>query len=124
MYFGIDNSYQNMLYYKNNKENTMAQLNTTEQILQYALEQQGITQQESVGGSLYCEMIDADQAEWFRKDLQEKVSMDTEVKMYALGKGVNRNRQEYVYDFVPKAEPIPPEIEHMVELEAEIARGK
>ena len=102
----------------------MAQLNTTEDILQYAKEQSGITQQDMVGGSLYCEMIDADQAEWFRKDLQEKVSMNTEVKMYALGKGVNRDRQEYVYDFVPKAEPIPPEVEHMVELEAEIARGK
>ena len=102
----------------------MAQLNTTEQILQYALEQQGITQQESVGGSLYCEMIDQDQAEWFRKDLQEKVSVDTEVKMYALGKGVNRNRVEYVYDFVPATETIPPEVEHQVELEAEIARGK
>lgn len=102
----------------------MTQLNTTEDILQYALTQQGITQQDIVGGSLYCELIDADQAEWFRKDLQEKVSMDTEVKMYALGKGVNRNRVEYVYDFVPKTEPIPPEVEHMVELEAEIARGK
>ena len=102
----------------------MAQLNTTEDILQYAKEQSGITQQDMVGGSLYCEMIDADQAEWFRKDLQEKVSMNTEVKMYALGKGVNRDRQEYVYDFVPKTEPIPDEIEHMVELEAEIARGK
>ena len=102
----------------------MAQLNTTEQILQYAKEQSGIQQQESVGGSLYCELIDRDQAEWFRKDLQEKVSMDTEVKMYALGKGVNRDRQEYVYDFVPKTEPIPDEVEHMVELEAEIARGK
>ena len=102
----------------------MAQLNTTEQILQYAKEQSGIQQQESVGGSLYCEMIDRDQAEWFRKDLQEKVSQDTEVKMYVLGKGVNRDRQEYVYDFVPKTEPIPDEVEHMVELEAEIARGK
>ena len=102
----------------------MAQLNTTEDILQYAREQSGITQQDMVGGSLYCELIDADQAEWFRKDLQEKVSMDTEVKMYALGKGVNKDRQEYVYDFVPKTEPIPDEIEHMVELEAEIARGK
>jgi hypothetical protein len=102
----------------------MAQLNTTEQILQYAKEQSGITQQESVGGSLYCEMIDADQAEWFRKDLQQKMDSNTEVKMYALGKGVNQNRQEYVYDFVPKAEPVPPEVEHMVELEAEIARGK
>ena len=102
----------------------MAQLNTTEDILQYALKQSGITQQDMVGGSLYCEMIDADQAEWFRKDLQEKVSMNTEVKMYALGKGVNRDRQEYVYDFVPKMEQIPDEIEHMVELEAEIARGK
>jgi hypothetical protein len=113
-----------MLYYKNNKENTMAQLNTTEQILQYAKEQSGIQQQESVGGSLYCEMIDADQAEWFRKDLQEKVSMNTEVKMYALGQGKNRDRQEYVYDFVPKSEEIPAEVEHMVELEAEIVRGK
>lgn len=102
----------------------MAPLNTSEDILQYALAQSGITQQETVGGSLYCEMIDRDQAEWFRKDLQEKVSSNTEVKMYALGRGVNRDRQEYVYDFVPKTEPIPPEVEHMVELEAEIARGK
>ena len=102
----------------------MAQLNTTEQILQYALTQSGITQQESVGGSLYCEMIDRDQAEWFRKDLQQKVNSNTEVKMYALGTGVNRNRVEYVYDFVPQTETIPPEVEHQVELEAEIARGK
>ena len=102
----------------------MAQLNTIQDILQHALAQSGIQQQESVGGSLYCEMIDQDQAEWFRKDLQEKVSMNTEVKMYRLGQGKNRDRQEYVYDFVPKTEPIPDEIEHMVELEAEIARGK
>ena len=102
----------------------MAQLNTTQDILQYAKAQTGITQQESVGGSLYCEMIDADQAEWFRKDLQEKVDNHTEVKMYRLGTGVNRNRVEYVYDFVPKSTEIPAEIEHMVELEAEIARGK
>ena len=102
----------------------MAPLNTTEDILQYALAQSGITQQDMVGGSLYCEMIDADQAEWFRKDLQEKVSSNTEVKMYALGRGVNRDRQEYVYDFVPKAEPIPPEVEQMIELEAEIQRGR
>ena len=103
----------------------MAQLNTIQDILQYAKEQSGITQQDMVGGSLYCEMIDADQAEWFRKDLQEKVSMNTEVKMYALGKGVNRDRQEYVYDFVPKTQTeIPAEVEQMVELEAEIQRGK
>ena len=102
----------------------MAQLNTTQDILQHAKAQPGITQQDMVGGSLYCEMIDADQAEWFRKDLQEKVTMNTEVKMYALGRGINRDRQEYVYDFVPKAEPIPPEVEHMIDLEAEIARGK
>ena len=102
----------------------MAQLNTIQDILQHALAQSGITQQDMVGGSLYCEMIDADQAEWFRKDLQEKVSMNTEVKMYRLGQGRNKDRQEYVYDFVPKTEPIPDEIEHMVELEAEIARGK
>jgi len=103
----------------------MAQLNTAEQILQYAREQQGITQQDIVGGSLYCELIDADQAEWFRKDLQQKVSEHTEVKMYALGKGVNRNRVEYVYDFVPKTQTeIPAEVEQMIELEAEIARGK
>ena len=103
----------------------MAQLNTAEQILQYAREQQGITQQDIVGGSLYCELIDADQAEWFRKDLQQKVDSNTEVKMYALGKGVNRNRQEYVYDFVPKTQTeIPAEVEQMIELEAEIARGK
>ena len=103
----------------------MAQLNTIQDILQYAKEQSGITQQDMVGGSLYCEMIDADQAEWFRKDLQEKVTMNTEVKMYALGKGVNRDRQEYVYDFVPKTPTeIPAEVEQMIELEAEIARGK
>ena len=103
----------------------MAQLNTIQDILQYAREQSGITQQDMVGGSLYCEMIDADQAEWFRKDLQEKVSMNTEVKMYALGKGVNRDRQEYVYDFVPATPTeIPAEVEQMIELEAEIARGK
>ena len=102
----------------------MVQLNTTQDILQYAKAQSGITQQDIVGGSLYCELIDADQAEWFRKDLQEKVSQDTVVKMYVLGKGVNRHRQEYVYDFVPKSEEIPAEVEHMVELEAEIARGK
>ena len=103
----------------------MAQLNTAEQILQYAREQQGITQQDIVGGSLYCELIDADQAEWFRKDLQQKVNSNTEVKMYALGKGINRNRQEYVYDFVPKTQTeIPAEVEQMIELEAEIARGK
>ena len=103
----------------------MAQLNTAEQILQYAREQQGITQQDIVGGSLYCELIDADQAEWFRKDLQQKVNSNTEVKMYALGKGINRDRQEYVYDFVPKTQTeIPAEVEQMIELEAEIARGK
>ena len=103
----------------------MAQLNTTQDILQYAREQQGITQQDIVGGSLYCELIDVDQAEWFRKDLQEKVTQDTEVKMYALGRGVNRNRVEYVYDFVPKTQTeIPAEVEQMIELEAEIARGK
>ena len=103
----------------------MAQLNTIQDILQYAKEQSGITQQDMVGGSLYCEMIDADQAEWFRKDLQEKVSQNTEVKMYALGKGVNRDRQEYVYDFVPATPTeIPAEVEQMIELEAEIARGK
>ena len=103
----------------------MAQLNTTQDILQYALEQQGITQQESVGGSLYCELIDVDQAEWFRKDLQQKVSEHTEVKMYALGKGINRNRVEYVYDFVPKTQmEIPAEVEQMIDLEAEIQRGK
>jgi hypothetical protein len=102
----------------------MAQLNTTEDILQYALKQSGIQQQESVGGSLYCELIDQDQAEWFRKDLQEKVSQDTVVKMYSLGKGINGNRVEYVYDFVPKSEEIPAEVEQMVELEAEIVRGK
>lgn len=102
----------------------MAQLMTTEDILQHALAQPGITQQEIVGGSLYCELIDADQAEWFRKDLQERVSVSTEVKMYALGRGINLDRQEYVYDFVPKTELIPPEVELQVELQAEIQRGR
>ena len=90
----------------------MAQLITTEQILQYAKQQPGITQQHIVGGSLYCEMIDRDQAEWFRQDLQERVTQDTLVNMYRLGQGVNQNRQEYVYDFVPKTDTIPPEVEH------------
>jgi len=45
--------------------------------------------------------------------------------MYALGKGINRDRQEYVYDFVPKTQTeIPAEVEQMIELEAEIQRGK
>jgi hypothetical protein len=82
----------------------MTQLNTTADILQHAMAQQGITQQETVGGSLYCELTDADHAERFRKDLQEKVSKDTEVKMYSLGRGIHRDRVEYVYDFVPRTE--------------------
>ena len=102
----------------------MAQLQSAEDILQHARRQSGITQQDIVGGSLYCELIDADQAEWFRKDLQEKVSEHTEVRMYRLGRGVNRDRQEYVYDFVPRAQEIPPEVEQQLELEAEIARGR
>ena len=103
----------------------MAQLNTTQDILQYAKAQSGITQQDIVGGSLYCELIDVDQAEWFKKDLQEKVDNHTEVKMYALGKGVNRNRVEYVYDFVPKTPTeIPAEVEQQIELMAEIERGR
>jgi len=102
----------------------MKQLNTTADILQHAREQSGITQQDIVGGSLYCELIDADQAEWFRKDLQARVSEHTEVRMYRLGRGVNRDRQEYVYDFVPKTEEIPAEVEQMIELEAEIERGR
>jgi len=103
----------------------MAQLHSAEDILQYAREQSGITQQDIVGGSLYCELIDEHQAEWFRKDLQEKVSEDTEVKMYRLGRGINRDRQEYVYDFVPRTPAeIPPEVEQQLELEAEIVRGR
>ena len=102
----------------------MAQLTSAEDILQYALKQSGITQQESVGGSLYCELMDQDQAESFRKDLQEKVPENTEVKMYRLGRGVTGNRQEYVYDFVPRVEVIPDEVDTHVQLEAEIARGR
>jgi len=102
----------------------MTKLTSAEDILQYALQQSGITQQESVGGSLYCELIDEHQAEWFRKDLQEKVNEDTVVKMYRLGRGVNKDRQEYVYDFVPRVEDIPDEVDTHVQLEAEIARGR
>jgi len=102
----------------------MTKLTSAEDILQYALQQSGITQQESVGGSLYCELMDQDQAEWFRKDLQEKVPVNTEVKMYRLGRGVTGNRQEYVYDFVPRVEDIPDEVDTHVQLEAEIARGR
>ena len=102
----------------------MALLQSAEDILQHARRQSGITQQDIVGGSLYCELIDEHQAEWFRKDLQEKVSSNTEVKMYRLGRGINRDRQEYVYDFVPRTEEIPQEVEQQLELEAEIERGR
>lgn len=102
----------------------MAQLMTMAAILQHALAQPGITQQEIVGGSLYCEMINRVQADGFQKDLQERVSQDTEVRMYRLGQGRNRDRQEYVYDFVPRTEQIPPEVQHQVEWMAEIQRGR
>jgi hypothetical protein len=54
------------------------------------------------------------------------VSEDTLVNMYRLGQGVtvNPRRQEYVYDFVPKTDTIPPEVEQQIELQAEIARGR
>jgi hypothetical protein len=55
------------------------------------------------GAASTARLIDADQAEWFRKDLQEKVSMNTEVKDVQTGSRARTgDRQEYVYDFVPK----------------------
>jgi hypothetical protein len=46
------------------------------------------------------------------------------VKMYKLAD--QNGRTEFVYDFVPSetAEDLPPEVDEMLCLEAEIARGK
>ena len=87
------------------------------------------------GGSLYVEMIDQDHAELFRADLENfindnwgdgtKMSLySTAVKMYKLAD--QNGRTEFVYDFVPSetAEELPPEVDMMLCLDAEIARGK
>ena len=87
------------------------------------------------GGSLYAEMIDADHAELLRADLEDFANAkwgdgtktspySTSVKMYKLAD--QNGRTEFVYDFVPSAtaEDLPPEVDMMLCLEAEIARGK
>ena len=87
------------------------------------------------GGSLYAEMIDADHAELLRADLEDFTNANwgdgtktspysTSVKMYKLAD--QNGRTEFVYDFVPSetAEDLPPEVDMMLCLEAEIARGK
>ena len=87
------------------------------------------------GGSLYAEMIDADHAELLRADLEDFANANwgdgtktspysTSVKMYKLAD--QNGRTEFVYDFVPSAtaEDLPPEVDMMLCLEAEIARGK
>ena len=102
------------------------------------------------GGSLYVEMIDQDHAELLRADLESYTNASwgdgdknsaygTVVKMYKLGD--QNGRTEFVYDFVPGAgatdpevyhskmgpmnwEDIPEEVDTMLTLEAEIARGK
>jgi hypothetical protein len=86
------------------------------------------------GGSLYVEMRDEDHAELFRADLENFANANwgdgdknspygTAVKMYKLA---NQNgRTEFVYDFVPsQSYDVPPEVDVMMTLEAEMARGK
>ena len=89
------------------------------------------------GGSLYVEMIDADHAELLRVDLEKFSNAEwgdgdknspygTEVKVYKLAE--QNGRTEFVYDFVPGPnagdDDLPPEVDMMLCLEAEIARGK
>jgi hypothetical protein len=102
------------------------------------------------GGSLYVEMRDKDHAELLRADLEQYTNANwgdgdknsaygTVVKMYKLGD--QNGRTEFVYDFVPGAgatdpevyhstmgpvnwDDIPEEVDTMLCLEAEIARGK
>ncbi len=88
------------------------------------------------GGSLYVEMRDQDHAELLRADLEAYTNANwgdgdknsahgTVVKMYRLGD--QNGRTEFVYDFVPGpgvTDDIPPEVDMMLSLEAEIARGK
>jgi len=88
------------------------------------------------GGSLYVEMIDTDHAELLRADLEDFTNANwgdgtktspysTSVKMYKLAE--QNGRTEFVYDFVPGlgvVDDLPPEVDMMLCLEAEIARGK
>jgi len=88
------------------------------------------------GGSLYAEMIDADHAELLRVDLENFTNANwgdgdknsphgTAVKMYKLAE--QNGRTEFVYDFVPGTgvvDDLPPEVDMMLCLEAEMARGK
>jgi len=101
------------------------------------------------GGSLYVEMRDKDHAELLRADLEQysnaswgdgdkNSAYGTVVKAYKLGD--QNGRTEFVYDFMPgpgatdsdlyhskmgaMEQEIPPEVETMLEMEAEIARGK
>ena len=80
------------------------------------------------------EMRDADHAELLRADLEDFTNANwgdgdknsphgTAVKMYKLAE--QNGRTEFVYDFVPsQSYDIPPEVDEMLCLEAEIARGK
>ncbi len=88
------------------------------------------------GGSLYVEMRDTDHAELLRADLEAFTNANwgdgdknspygTAVKMYKLAE--RNGRTEFVYDFVPGpgvVDDLPPEVDEMLCLEAEIARGK
>ena len=89
------------------------------------------------GGSLYVEMRDTDHAELLRADLEDFTNANwgdgdknspygTAVKMYKLAE--QNGRTEFVYDFVPGPgvidDDLPPEVDTMLCLEAEIARGK
>ena len=88
------------------------------------------------GGSLYVEMRDTDHAELLRAELESYSNANwgdgdrnspygTAVKMYKLAE--QNGRTEFVYDFVPGpgvVDDLPPEVDEMLCLEAEIARGK
>lgn len=91
----------------------------------------GIHSMEWLGGSLYVKfqgslpIIKADKTHIALKKIMK--ANDTGVNMYSVG-------DEWVYDFVPldaevsyvdySGEHIPPAVDEMITLEAEIARGK
>ena len=91
----------------------------------------GIHSMEWLGGSLYVKfygslpIIKADKTHIALKKIMKE--NDTGVNMFSVG-------DEWVYDFVPlsaevpyvdySGEHIPPEVDEMITLEAEMARGK
>jgi len=94
---------------------------------------------ESLGGSLYVTFggnlptMKADQLRFaLRRYMKQNVSEDSGVNLFSLE--MRDGTENFVYDFVPadSETPIvdysgvhcPPEVEDMIALEAEIARGK